>query len=139
MLDAMLLKLIMFCHFVIVCFVIGIPFVGNNYFLVMHLICVPFMMTHWYMNDNTCVLSLIEMELRKKLNMPVNKNDCFTCQLIDPVYEFNAHRDEWSELIYIVTTGFWLITVYKLYCMYDRGEINTMHDLLMKDNTTKLF
>lgn len=139
MLDQILLNLIMFFHFLIVCLVIGVPFFGNNYFLLMHAICVPFMMSHWIMNDNTCVLSMMEMQLRKKLNLPVDKKECFTCQLIDPIYDFKANNEKWTEYIYIITTGFWLITLYKLYTMYERCEIQTMHDLLFKDNTTKLF
>ncbi len=139
MLDSMLLNLIMFCHFIVVCCVVGIPFFGNNYFLVLHFICVPFMMSHWVMNDNTCVLSLLELHFRKKLGLEVDKKDCFTCQLIDPIYDFKANNEDWSDFIYIITTCLWLITVYKLYCMYQRGEINTMHDLLFSNNTTTLF
>ena len=138
MLNEMLLNLIMFCHFAIVCLVIGVPFFGNNYFLVMHAICVPFMMSHWLMNDNTCMLSVIELELRKKLKMPVDKKECFTCQLIDPIYDFKANNEEWTEYIYVLTTGFWVITLYKLYSMYNKGEIQTTYDLMFKNNTTNL-
>lgn len=139
MLDTVLLNLIMFCHFVVVCLVIGVPFFGNNYLLFMHSICVPFMMLHWITNDNTCVLSLMELELRKKLDMPLDKKECFTCQLIDPIYDFNANNKEWTEYIYVITTCLWFITLYKLYSMYKRGEIQTTNDLLFKNNTTKLF
>lgn len=138
MLDEMLLNLIMFCHFVIVCLVIGIPFFGNNYLLLMHVICVPFIMCHWLMNDNTCVLTLMEIELRKKLKMSIDKTECFTCQLINPIYDFKANNEEWSNIIYGITTILFLISFYKLYSMYDRGEINSMEDLLFKNNTTHL-
>lgn len=139
MLHEMLLKLIMLCHFIIVCLVVGVPFFGNNYFLVMHAICVPFMMSHWIMNDNTCVLSMAELELRKKLKLPFDKKECFTCQLIDPVYDFKANNEEWTEYIYIITTCLWFISIYKLYSMYERGEIRTTRDLLFSNNTTNIF
>lgn len=129
----------MLCHFIIVCLVIGVPFFGNNYLLFMHSICVPFMMLHWLMNDNTCVLSLIEIELRKKLNLSTDKKQCFTCQLINPIYDFKANNEKWTEYIYIITTSLWFISLYKLYSMYERGEISNTNDLLFKNNTTKLF
>jgi hypothetical protein len=139
MLDEISLYLIMLCHFIVVCLVVGVPFFGNNYLLVMHAICVPFIMLHWVINDNTCVLSVIELEIRKKLKMPVDKKACFTCQLIDPIYDFKANNEDWSEYIYIFTTLLWLTSVYKLYSMYQRGEIVSMQDLLLKENTTSLF
>lgn len=139
MLDQMLLNLIMFCHFTIVCCVVGIPFIGSNYFLILHSICVPFMMCHWVMNDNTCVLSMMELHMRKKLGITVDKKDCFTCQLIDPIYEFNANNEDWSDCIYTFTIILWLIVVYKLYSMYEKGEINNIHELFFSNNTTCLF
>jgi len=139
MLDEVILKLIMLCHYAIILCVVGIPFTSNNYLLVMHFICVPFMMGHWYMNDNTCALTMIEIELRRKLGYNVNKDECFTCQLIEPVYDFKANNKEWETYLYVISTCLWLITTYKLFSMYARGEIYTMHDLLFKTNTTKLF
>lgn len=139
MLNELLLKLIMLCHIAIILCTIGIPFTSNNYLLTMHLICVPFMMAHWYMNDNTCALTIIEVELRRALGYNTDKDDCFTCQLIEPIYDFNKNNKEWETYLYAISTGFWLITVYKLYSMYYKGEIHTLHDLLFKKNTTTLF
>lgn len=139
MLDEMLLKFIMFVHFIVVCCVVLIPFFGNNYFLFLHAICTPFMMFHWIMNDDTCFLSVMEMELRKKMGLPIDKKECFTCQLIEPIYNFKANNEEWSAYIYIITTGLWFVTIYKLYAMWEKGELTTIEDLILKENTTKLF
>ena len=139
MFDKLFLNIIMFVHFIVVCLVIGVPFFGNNYLLFMHSICVPFMMLHWIINDNTCVLSIMEIELRKKLDLPIKKKDCFTCQLIEPIYDFKANNEKWTWYIYIATISLWLITMYKLCSMYQRGEIVSMNDFLFKNNTTKLF
>lgn len=139
MMDKILLNLITLCHIVLIGCVIGIPFTSNNYLLTLHFMLTPFMMAHWYMNDHTCCLTLMEKQIRKNLNMTTNEKDCFTCQLIEPVYDFKANNEEWATFLYVITSALWLISAYKLYSMYSRGEITTTHDLLFKENTTKLF
>jgi hypothetical protein len=119
--------------------VIGIPFIGNNYFLILHAICVPFIMLHWITNDNTCVLTTVEIEIRKNMNLPIDKSKCFTCRLIEPVYDFKADNIEWTFYIYTITTILWFISLYKLYTMYSKGEIQNLKDLFLANNTTKLF
>lgn len=139
MLDDILLKIILFCHFLVVCFVVSVPFFGNNYLLLMHSITVPFMMVHWITNDNTCVLSLMEVEIRKRLGIEIKEQDCFTCQLINPVYDFKANNEQWSTIIYIVTTCLMLLSMFRLYCSYEKGDIQNIQDIITKENTTKIF
>lgn len=132
MLNNFLLNIIWFCHLIVVCFVVGIPFFGSYYFLLMHAILVPFIMLHWLVNDNTCVLSLIELEIRKRMGEKIDKQDCFTCQLVNPIYDFTANFEEWSAMIYILTTILWLISVCKLYHGFKNGEIKSINDLINK-------
>ena len=128
-----LLYLIMLIHFLLVLFVILTPFFGNNYMLFMHAIIVPFIMIHWILNDNTCVLSTIEKKIRETINngKTIDKNICFTCRLIDPVYDFRANYDDYATQIYLITTVLWLYSIGKLYYKYNTGEIRTIHDLFI--------
>jgi hypothetical protein len=115
----------------VVCFVVGVPFFGSNYLLLMHAITIPFMMAHWALNDNTCVLSLIEKEVRKKMGQDIENKDCFTCQLINPIYDFKTTYEDWTVTIYFLTTMLWLTSVYKLYCGYSNGSIKSLQDLMV--------
>lgn len=131
--NNILLNLILICHFLVVCFVVFIPFFGNNYLLLLHSILVPFIMLHWILNDNTCVLSTIETKIREKMNggIPVDRNECFTCSLIDPIYDFKANYNTYSVIIYIITTILWLISAGKLYCGFQSGSIKSFMDILL--------
>ena len=126
------LLLYLIVHILTVCFVVLTPFLGNAYFLLLHSILVPFIMLHWILNDNTCVLTTLEKHFRKKLNggIDVDTNDCFTCRLIDPIYKFNNNNKNYSNVIYIVTIGLWLISVSKFYCMFSSGKIQSFIDLM---------
>ena len=127
----LLLNIITLCHFAVVCFVVLTPFIGNNYFLLMHAILVPFIMFHWIINDNTCVLSTIEKKIREKMTNKTSESamdDCFTCKLINPIYDFRANYNTYSAMIYIVTTLLWLVSVYKIYCRLKSGI--TLHNMI---------
>lgn len=127
--DTMCLYFITICHFLIVCFVTLTPFFESNYLLFMHSIVVPFIMVHWILNNNTCVLSTMEKKLRYHINGTADPNECFTCKLINPIYDFNSNYSEYSAFIYITTTLLWFISIAKLYNKYRIGEINTIMDL----------
>lgn len=139
MFDNIALGIIMLCHFLVVCFVVGVPFFGNNYLLLMHSICVPFMMVHWLLNDNTCALSMMEVEIRKRLGHDISKKDCFTCQLINPIYDFKATYEDWTMTIYSVTTFLWFVSLYRLYCAYESGELRDINDLVLGRNNISVF
>lgn len=129
--NELVLNLIVILHFLFVMFVLITPFIGNNYFLIIHIIVVPFMMAHWYANDNNCALTLMEKKLRKELyGTDPDPNDCFTYNLIAPIYDFKKNYNDLSELIYIITISLWLLSVFKLYSNYKNGKLSSIHDLL---------
>lgn len=133
MLSNIILNIIWLCHLLVVCFVVGIPFFGNYYFLFLHSIIVPFIMFHWYVNDNTCVLSLMELHIRKNMGQEnVEEKDCFTCQLINPVYDFRANYSEWTALIYTITIFLWYVSLCKLYDGFNSGNIKSFKDLIIQ-------
>ena len=88
-------------------------------------------MLHWVVNDNTCVLSVIEHKIRQKMNngVPIDKNECFTAKLINPIYDFKENNKEYSILIYLLTTGLWATSLGKLYGRYQSGRIKSLEDL----------
>ena len=130
--NELMLYIIMVLHFIFLLFVILTPFVGNNYFLLLHGIMVPFMMAHWYSNDNTCALTLMENKIRKILyGIDPDPNDCFTYNLIAPVYEFKKNNNDISSMIYIITIVLWGFTVLRLYTNYKNGKLSKIQDLTM--------
>lgn len=126
--DELLLKLVICLHTMFIIFVIITPFINSNYFLLLHAVFLPFLMGHWVLNDNTCVLTVVEKNLRKKLNKDFDENECFTCRLIEPIYDFKKNYQKFSIFIYIVTVLLWFVSSGKLFCKYRNGEINNWVD-----------
>jgi len=131
MIDPTLLYLITILHTLVVLFVIITPFVGNNYFLILHSITVPFILAHWIMNNNTCCLTEMESQIRLKMYGTIpDPNDCFTYNLISPIYDFKKNNQDMGELIYIVTIFLWAISVFNLYKNWKEGRLSKLQDLI---------
>jgi hypothetical protein len=119
-------------HFIFVLFVVLTPFLGINYFLLLHAITVPFVMAHWYTNNNNCALTLIEHKIRQNLYGQIpDPNDCFTYRLIAPVYDFRQNNDDMSVIIYIFTISLWIYTLIRLYKNYKDGKLSKPADLFL--------
>ena len=128
-----LLNIITLIHIIYIIFVIIVPFTNSNYFLFLHAILIPFMMFHWLCNNNTCAITLVEKTLRKSLHgTDVNdsKDNCITCEIIEPIYDFTNNYKKYSKIIYIITIVLWFIGVSKLLLKYKRGEISKIQDLI---------
>jgi len=125
------LKIILICHLIIVLFVVLTPFFNSNYLLFMHSIIVPFIMFHWVTNNDMCALTLMEKEIRKRLNKDSNGDDCFTCKIIEPVYNFKNTNNGKEKFIYGSTIFLWIVSISKLYMKYKNKQINTFHDLFI--------
>ena len=129
--NTIILKIITLLHVLFILFVVGVPFTSSTYFLLIHSVFVPFMVLHWICNDNTCVLTVIEKYMRKKMYGDDKKENCFTCRLIEPVYDFNKNYASFSKGIYAATILLWLTSVSKLYFKYKGGEITGIRDLFV--------
>jgi hypothetical protein len=129
MISEILLTLINIIHILYILFVVLVPFTNSNYFLLLHAIIIPFMMFHWIINNNMCFLTLVERYIRIKNGLSVSNEECFTCRLIEPVYDFEKNNKSSSEFIYIVTISLWLMSVFKLYKKYRNGEVTSLTDL----------
>jgi hypothetical protein len=127
--NGILLKIIVLLHILLILFVVITPFLSNNYLLFMHFVFVPFMILHWIINDNTCVLTVIERKIRKDVYGEKDDDNCFTCKLIEPVYDFRKNYKTCTILIYLVTISLWLISTGKLYYGYRTGTISSFRDI----------
>ena len=121
--------LINIIHLLIILFVVATPFTNSNYLLLIHLVVVPFIMLHWILNNNTCCLTIAEKYIRQKaVGTKIKEEDCFTYQLIAPIYDFNKNHEAFSTFIYILTISVWLVSVYKLSYKICNGEISNFND-----------
>lgn len=129
--DNIKLKIVVIIHIIFVIFVIFTPFTNSNYFLCLHSIIVPFIILHWSLNDNTCALTTFEKKLREKINGVQNANkECFSCKIIEPIYDFKNNYKERAMFIYGVTIILWCISVSKLYRKYKNKEITKFMDII---------
>ena len=128
--NQLILYFILICHILTICFVTLVPLFNCTHLLFLHLIFVPFLMAHWLTNNNTCVLTLIEMKLRQKMaNGTVDENDCFTCRLINPIYDVTNHYSEFSTFIYLLCILLWCVTAVKVYHKFSSGQIQSFYDI----------
>lgn len=124
------LQLITLIHILVILFIVIVPFTNSTYLLLLNAIIVPFIMLHWVLNDNTCVLTLIEKNIRERLyGIKPKKEECFTCNLIEPIYDFKNNHNSMSTAIYVITFALWALSVYKLYAKWKCGEIKSVSDL----------
>jgi len=114
-----LLNIIRTLHVIFVMFVIFVPFLNIDYLLCVHLIIVPFLILHWICNTNTCALTIIEKKLRQEIYGDTKNDECITCKLIEPVYDFKKNYNKFSIIIYTGTILLWCITVWVLYSKYN--------------------
>lgn len=125
-----LVVLINIIHLIVILFVLIAPFSNSNYLLLLHAIIVPFIILHWLLNNNTCCLTLMEKYIREK-NTGTNckEGDCFTYQLVAPIYDFNKDHEAFSTFIYVLTFSLWFISIYNINTKIYDGEIKTINDL----------
>ena len=116
--NQVIFYIILLCHFLLVAFVIVIPFCNVKSLLLLHAIIVPFIIFHWITNNNTCALTIMEHKIREYIaGHAIPQTECFTRRLINPVYDFASDNSDYSYIIYTVTICLWCISVVKLYLL----------------------
>ncbi len=124
-----ILIMINIIHLIVIIFVLAAPFSNSNYLILLHIIVVPFIMLHWLLNNNTCCLTVAEKYIRKKtITTKIKEEDCFTYQLIAPIYDFSKNHEAFSTFIYIITISVWSLSVYNLSNKLYNGEIKKLDD-----------
>jgi hypothetical protein len=127
--DALLI-FINIIHLIVIIFVLAAPFSNSNYLLLLHIIVVPFIVLHWVLNNNTCCLTVMERYIREStMGTKINKEDCFTYQIVAPIYDFSKEHETFATLIYILTISVWLISVYNFSYKICDGQIKTLEDM----------
>ena len=97
--EKITLNVIIFLHTILISFIGIAPFINSNYILLLHCIIIPFILLHWITNNNQCLLTIIERSLKKKINGDnYNKNDCITCRIIEPVFDFRKNYKEYTNI-----------------------------------------
>lgn len=131
--NIVILYLISILHLAFIFFVVGVPlFINTNCILLLHAIIVPFMMAHWFANDNMCALTMLEKHVRTQVygdEEGSKIDDCFTCRLIEPVYDFDKNFDKFQKILYITVVILWIITLCRMYSNYRIGKLNSFTDL----------
>lgn len=122
MIDKLILLLINIIHYIVILSVLFIPFTNNSFLLLLHSIIIPFILFHWYLNNDTCALTLIEKFVRQKINNKINvkEEDCLTYKIISPIYNFTNYNK--SKIIWIITILLWLVSSIKVYNKYSNNE-----------------
>lgn len=127
--NDILIILINIIHLIVIIFVLAAPFSNSNYLLFVHVVIVPFIMLHWILNSNVCCLTVLEKYIRTKtVSTKIKDDDCFTYQLIAPIYDFSKNHQAFETFIYILTITVWLISIYNISYKIYNGEITKLKD-----------
>ena len=87
-------NIISFLHLLVILFVLNIPLVTDNPFILMYYcFIVFFIMIHWHYNNDTCVLTVMESKLRGKKD-----TDTFMGRLIKPIYNVSSKEIQYITL-----------------------------------------
>ena len=104
---------IMLFHICVILFIILAPFVTNiPSILLLHICACITLLVHWWANNDICSLTIIEGMLRG-----VDRKESFTHQFIGPLY--NISSTEWNSICKVITISVMLLSVYKIYKIYN--------------------
>jgi hypothetical protein len=116
-------------HALFLAFMLLAPFHKSNHVVLMHCLIVPFLFMHWLTNNNTCMLTMIETQLRKTNDMPHDENNSYMGRLINPVFDMNKSVGNGIPFLYGMTLLVWVLSLTTLYSRYSIGEIVQWQDL----------
>lgn len=95
-------------HILLVLFTIIAPFIDRPGILLLHIVHIISLLTHWYFNNNSCCLTLLE-----KLITGKETADTFMHKLISPIYDIS--ETSLNNIVWVVTLSLLLMSSYKLY------------------------
>lgn len=97
-------------HLLIFLMALVIPFSDDKRLLSMYSILMVFVLFHWVINDDSCILTLIEKKLR---NVEIEKT--FFQQILGPIYNYGNNSDVIGKMLFFML---WLIVQIKLTWRY---------------------
>jgi hypothetical protein len=84
-------------HICIILFVLIAPFLDIPAISLLHFTFCLSLLTHWYLNNNTCCLTITESYLRG-----ISTQESFLHQFISPMYSYPVSEDNISSISYLV-------------------------------------
>jgi len=85
-------------HLLFIVFVTTTPFVTENTFILLYYCFILFfVMVHWYLNNDTCVLTIIESKLRGKRD-----TETFMGKLIKPIYNISSKEIHYIAILLFI-------------------------------------
>jgi len=116
-----LANIIAFLHLLFIIFVTTTPFMTDNPFILLYYCFILFfVMVHWYLNNDTCVLTLLESRLRGKKD-----DDTFMGKLIKPIYNIS------DKEIHYLSLGLFLFAFLKIR-FWEKERYNIIYKTLFR-------
>ncbi len=86
---------------------------------------------HWILNNSMCSVTIAEQAIRKKIYGSYEIDDCVSCQIIQPIYDFNITNIDKVNIAYIILGSLWGISITRLIIKYINKEIVNIKDLFV--------
>lgn len=116
-------------HLILIILIISFPFSNTPMFLFFHIIFIPFIIFHWLVNNDTCVLTLIEKKLRGINDEKDLEKKCYTQQILSPIFKFANNYKEFSRFTYASVIILWSLSLSKLLFDVDKGIVKNLTDI----------
>jgi hypothetical protein len=95
-------------HLALVAYVVYVPFFGDRNLLRLYAFAMPFLYIHWFTNDDTCFLTLVEKRLRGDAG-----DAGFLERIISPVYKFQGGRAS-NAFVWVASLFLWTVAVLRI-------------------------
>ncbi len=109
-------------HLFLVLFTIVAPFTDRPGILILHISYTISLLSHWYLNDNSCCLTIFESTITGS-----DTTDTFMHKLISPMY--NISETNLSKLVWFSTIALLILSSYKMYKYISSLETVTIQSL----------
>lgn len=104
-------NIIYIIHCLVVLTIVIVPFIDNVPLRELYVLFVPFIVLHWILNNDTCILTLLESYFSGK---PMKET--FIGRIVGPIYSTTWSKkfslESWH--IYVITILLYMITVIRL-------------------------
>lgn len=107
--HAGLANLVRLIHFLVVIFMVAVPFISNVHWtlLAIHVVAAVSLMFHWYLREDACILTIVESALRG-----VRPDKSFMHSIVSPLYKIEDKT--LKELCFVVTPLLALVSICRL-------------------------
>ena len=125
-------NIIAFIHLLVIIFVISLPFATDDPFLLLYYcFIVFFIMIHWHYNNDTCILTVIETQLRGKKD-----KDTYMGKLIKPIYNVSSIEIHYLTLFLFIfaflKTRYWEKNRFDYIINFVVDRVSIIYDRLIK-------